>query len=508
MSTGKRPLAAKRCPRDKFGLNDVGKRDSVTSEENIESSTHWRGCQLQGQRGPAVATELQYRLAPIIDSGTTHASRSAHLLDSFFGTVNKSIHCIFPQKSFMTWLKSSEEKSPDEFMTVNATVAMASVFADQGYAETGRIYAEKAMKGFVSTVGRFGLPVLHTRLLLSLYSLAQGDVDAAWDFCGLAIRATIWMRHNHEVSSSDLSDQKRPSVIYGMEKAQLEECRRRTFWTLFLMDRCSEFNGQVPCEIDATDVSLRLPCVEESYVRGMPSEAPFFHGGIVDEVPGVADRSTPVSPLACLIELATIWGNVVKFLARTRHSHSSARESYEETYSIMTDDLLHWNSRLPGYMEYNKRNLDRSVEEDYANIFVFSHILHQFTLIKLHHHMCHIFGPTLLSHGAYDAVKHARILLRISSESLLASQEIACSEPDRLPHFSFSIPLSGHMVLFAVDIISTGDTNVRCKQNLIAVEGGVKYLSKLGQSWRLASDQSQKAEHSVLQFQQGVSLVV
>jgi hypothetical protein len=54
------------------------------------------------------------------------------------------------------------------------------------------------------------------------------------------------------------------------------EIRRRVFWTCYLMDRFTVCGSvRPPCFSDGS-IYLRLPCTEESFRRGMPSESPFF----------------------------------------------------------------------------------------------------------------------------------------------------------------------------------------------------------------------------------------
>jgi len=54
------------------------------------------------------------------------------------------------------------------------------------------------------------------------------------------------------------------------------EVRRRVFWTCYMMDRFTVCGSvRPPCFSDRS-INLRLPCTEDSFRRGMPSECPLF----------------------------------------------------------------------------------------------------------------------------------------------------------------------------------------------------------------------------------------
>jgi hypothetical protein len=260
-------------------------------------SVHPPVYQLLQEQGPAVALKDHKLLVSRNKVHATDPLTTIRLLDLYFSTVNNSIYCIFPRNSFMRWLTTSSEKSSDNRMVLYAMLALGSIFAGQAYAGAGKGFSELAVQGVASTLGRFSLGVAQTRLLLGLYKFAEGNEGAAWDYYGLAIRTISALRYNDEETCVTGRDQQNQILDYGLTIEQLVECRRRTFWAVFLMDRCNGFRGGL-CIIAYADVDLRLPCTEESYESGMPSHGPFFNNGSRDGSNASLASSTPASPMA------------------------------------------------------------------------------------------------------------------------------------------------------------------------------------------------------------------
>jgi hypothetical protein len=251
----------------------------------------------------------------------TDPDATVHLLEEYFAHVNSGTYCMFPRVTFMNWLTTAHDKCQNERMVLYAMLAMGSIFAAPGFAGVGKRCAELATEGLASKVGRFSLPVIHVRLLLALYNFAKGNEGAAWEYCGLAIRAISALRYNHEEGCLISPKKQDPILEYGLTREQVMECRRRTFWAGFLMDRYNGFCGGMLCVINPADVYLRLPCADDSYESSMASVAPFYNNGTIDRSLTVLNASSPVSPMAWLAVVGGIWGEAMNFIYRA-NNHS------------------------------------------------------------------------------------------------------------------------------------------------------------------------------------------
>jgi hypothetical protein len=452
------------------------------------------------EQGPTVVPNDHKLLAPInvvhaVDPLTTRC-----LFDLYFSTVNNSIYCIFPRNTFMRWLTTSSGRSLDNKMVLYAMLALGSIFAGQAYAEAGKRFFELAVQVVASTLGRFSLGVAQTRLLLGLYKFAQGNEGAAWDYYGLSIRTINALRYNDEETCVTGRDQHNQIPEYGLTIQQLVECRRRTFWAVFLMDRYNGFKGGL-CIVAYADIHLRLPCTEESYERGMPSGALFFNNGSKDGPNASLTSYTLTSPLACSIVLGGIWGNVMNFISSAKScSRTAYRATYEKVYEEIYIALHDWILSLPERLRYNDANLERSIQEGYADTFISLHPLHHFALMKLNRCLKHFLVPDLAPRNIRAAHHHAHILLNMMCALQSSRRKIEHPKPGQPPHFSLSVPFPGYAILLAIDIISAAVPRSAIGRVLEKLSDGLACLRELALSWTPAVSQARNAEWRILEM--------
>jgi len=429
-----------------------------------------------------------------------------YLIEEYFAHVNSATYCMFPRVTFMNWLATSRSKCQNECVVLYALLAMGSVFAGQNYAAVGKKCAALAAEGLATKVGRFSLPVIHVRLSLALYNFARGNEGAAWDYCGLAMRALSALRFNHEEGCLISPKNENPILEYGLNRDQVAECRRRTFWAGFLMDRYNGFCGGMLCVINPADIYLRLPCAEDMYESGMASVAPFYNNGTVDRTLSTLNASSPVSPMAWLVVVASIWGDAMNFIYRAaNHNPNTYRQAYEKVYHETHGAIQDWCSQLPGYLQYSDANLDRSIQGCYAGTFISLHVLHHFVIMKLNRCMRHTLAADLVPRNIRAAHYHAHRLLGIMRAVRDARREIVHPKPGQPSRFEFSVPFPGYATLAAVDIVGGGGPDSTLSPTVNGMESGLDCLRELARYWNSAVDQSRSGERRLLQLKNVLS---
>jgi hypothetical protein len=436
----------------------------------------------------------------------TDPETTIHLLEEYFANVNSTTYCMFPRVTFMNWLTTGPEKCQNERMVLYAMLAMGSTFASPGYASVGKRCAELATEGLATKVGRFSLPVIHVRLLLALFNFAKGNEGAAWEYCGLAMRALSALRYNHEEGCLISPKKQNPILEYGLTREQVMECRRRTFWAGFLMDRYNGFCGGMLCAINPADVYLRLPCAEDAYESSMASVAPFYNNGTIDHTLTTLNASSPVSPMAWLAVVGGIWGEAMNFIYRaSNHSRNTYRQAYEKVYHDTYAAMQDWSSQLPGYLRYSEANLDRSIQDGYAGTFISIHVLHHFVLMKLNRCMRHTLVADLAPRNIRAAHDHAHRLLGVMHAIKEARREIVHPQPGQPSRFVLAVPFAGYATLSAVDIVGGGGPDSTLGPTMVGMQSGVECLRELAQFWNSAVEQTRNAERRLYQLKNVLS---
>lgn len=156
-------------------------------------------------------------------------------LELFFAQSAREVSIMFPRNAFTRWVRLCREKCQRECMVLYAVLALGSVFAENEFSSFAKTCADRAGQAVSRIDGKFSLALVQARLLVAGYNHLIGKDSTGWDLSGSALRVISAMRLNSEEGcGEDLDEYTRR--YYGFSREQLKECRRRTFWTAFLVD--------------------------------------------------------------------------------------------------------------------------------------------------------------------------------------------------------------------------------------------------------------------------------
>lgn len=280
------------------------------------------------------------------------------VLEHFFQDVNNATYGIFPRHHFLHWVRACPEKSRDEKLLLYAMLAIGSRFAEDTHAAFGKQCAHVAADALRNTQGQYSIAVVQGRLLLGLYHYAKGANETAWELIAAGVSAALYLQYNTEDGCSRHDMNGRSD--FGLSTEQLIECKRRTLWSAFMMDR---YCGSRCTLINPKDIFLRLPCLDDSFERGVQSEAPHYDNGIIDPAMANVTPASPISPMGWLCLMAALWGEVVDFVYRAPHRSSvTYQDAYERFYAQKSAVLQNWLSRLPEQLRLSRDNVERSIK--------------------------------------------------------------------------------------------------------------------------------------------------
>ncbi|EOD53009.1 putative c6 transcription factor protein [Neofusicoccum parvum UCRNP2] len=393
-----------------------------------------------------------------------------HLLDLFFTYVNSSTYAVFPREPFMRWVTNRQPKTTDEKLVIYSLLVMGNVFSTEPeWRHTEKQLLEICNTGLQRRIGKFTLHMCLSRLYIGLAHFARGRHEEAWDWCGAFLRAISALKLNLEdgVSSDDAEG------LFGFDRRMGEECRLRTFWAGFLMDRYNGFSGGTLFTIGVDDVCVRLPCSKAAYDAGHPLETPVFDGGYIEERALLRN----ISPMGYHSLVSAIWGDVWTFTTRAARKPTSMRlNEYTAFYDQTNERLDEWVACLPAELQYNEDNFYSAIDAGYAGTFVGMHALHQATIMRLNRYARHSsLPPHILSRNAYRASTTARHLLC----NIIAPVTQAVRSQRLGPNhaFSFATPFPGYAVLIATDILSAGGIADDITTTMEIITNGLKLLS-------------------------------
>lgn len=409
-----------------------------------------------------------------------------YYMGKYFTHVDSATYGTLPRKPFTQWVKTCRSKSLADKMLLYAILAMGTVFARRPETEGHRkLFTEIANEAVHESANAFTLQLVQTRLILALLHFSQGQYNRAWDFCGSSCRTAFGLRYNTEEGVCAMGNNKEPD--FGLDYATLAECRRRTFWSAYIMD-C--FNGC--CSVSTatvyrSDCRLRLPCAQDAYERGdIPLTSfdldSFSNSG--DSPAAFREESSEVGLLGYLVQIATIFNEVVTRIGRTQVEPAPKYSSSLETfYQDVMARLNTWDKLLRRHLHKSQNSGDKP--EPVCGL----HVLYHYTAMIVHRYVRHanVDQQQINVHvrGAYD---HARFMLEMV-------QRLSNDKGKEAPLFLFATvsPFSGFAITAALDIVTAAgtlsDLMDHKSQMMSLISSGLEALEGLVDFWYSARRQ-------------------
>jgi len=393
---------------------------------------------------------------------------------------------MFQEGVFKAWVLSSGEKTADDLMIIYTILALGTVFSlKPEHKALGTQYG--AISRYACDNRHFSLQLVQSRLLLALYYFAMNSPNDAWDFCGSALRAASGLQLNLEIEKTN--DAFLQIFPYGLNRHGYAECRRRTFWSCYIMDRFNGFCSGHPSVIQPEDVFLRLPCDAKLFESQAETHTPFFDFATQP----LHNANGSIDSLAYLINISTIWGDVTANIYRTsqRPVSSNFNSAFTTFYESTTHRLTSWVNSLPSNYTFSTENLRRATETGKLGTFMTMHTVYHGTVMKLNRYIQKsALNSTKLAHHVSVAKQHAEALLAVM-EALIARR--ASTLPTQTEHAvmprHFSSPFVGYAIVSAIDIL-TSEFPLSSVSALLASFGSAQsILAELALFWQSGKNQ-------------------
>ncbi|OBT68900.1 hypothetical protein VE03_02133 [Pseudogymnoascus sp. 23342-1-I1] len=408
----------------------------------------------------------------------TNEALSFDLLDNFFLNNSCTTYRFLPEPHFRAWVADrSIRKSPQDIMLLYGLLALATVFSNaDGAKQRGEEFA--AVCRCAAEGSEFSLHLVQSRLLLSLYYVAINKYHESLDFCGSAVRAATWLGLNLELGESEKGSS---ATIFNLDRVGYEECRRRTFWSCYIMDHFSTFcNGHLNT-INPKDIFLRYPTTTKNFDSLTDTSAPFF-------VPSGALAQSSLKDVgitAYMINILSIWGDIRDYNYRASKSPTVALTSpFSAFYATTTARLEGWRASLLPSAENTIENLDAAVLDGTIGSFASLHSLYHVSYTNLHRYG-HFDAATLptLKTSLRTTYEHASAILDLGHN--MAGRSIR-HPLRRAAATKFSSPYFGFIIVNAIDILSAKGAIADIASFGARIEGAVGVVDELASFWHSA----------------------
>ncbi|KAL3462595.1 hypothetical protein BJX64DRAFT_139414 [Aspergillus heterothallicus] len=412
---------------------------------------------------------------------------ATHYVETYFTFINDRLYYMFPRRRFLLWLRSCQTKSLDDNMLLYSMMALGSVFSVRPDRMAAlKRYSRTARYALDHNQHSLSLQLAQSRIIMSLWYYAIGALIKSWDAAGAAVRTVCGLRYNVEMGGViiDRSQQ----CEYGLHPQALIECRRRTFWTAFLMDRLSCFYAPSTTSISSQTAFLRLPCREEIYEAQEYTTVPFFQHFLNQLPVSQEDELSGLSAMALLIDIIAIWGDVSDHVFRLSLIPAESYNAlFEEFYSTIVRRSDQWLSRLPNHLSFTEVNLERSIRGRKVDPFISIHLLYHATLLKLNRYArAQLLRPGMAKQYVHTARNHAAEILRtaLALGRYASEYDVSSMITDPVsPKGTLLNPYLGYIILSAVDVLSAGGQMLDLPECINLIRAGLDVVRELGCFW-------------------------
>ncbi|KAI0122884.1 fungal-specific transcription factor [Xylariales sp. AK1849] len=300
---------------------------------------------------PRVHEDLLYR-AWQTDPYVSDPSATSTIITSFFNHIETTALRFLPVRVFHGWVRNNAyTRSTEDRMLLYSILALG-LHVSGGPKHLAFEYAQVAR--FACERSAPGLQLVQSKLILSIFYLANGRDFDSYETLSGAISTGLCLQYNLELDQT--ADSELTRFPYAMRRDTFAESRRRTLFACFILERLNGLFPSRPTLLKAKDISLRLPHDEvafDSNMEGLP-ETPMFD--VSREIPSFGES---VGIMGCLVHAVEIWGRVLGQIQRESMG-SGPLQSDSRTLEKVTERLRQFQDAIPPRFSFSDPNLAKA----------------------------------------------------------------------------------------------------------------------------------------------------
>ena len=246
------------------------------------------------------------------------------------------------------------------------------------------------------------------------------------------------------------------------------------------------------------DIFLRLPCNDFAYEQSYGSGPSYLANGIIDTRHGPYASQLQTGTMGWLVSIVAIWGDVNDFILRSSYQSDEVyKETYESFYQTVQDRTADWVNGLQECLRYGPANLDRSIQQGYAGLYILVHTTYHVSMMKLNRYMRHAAIPDAVGRNIRTANHHGHEILRIMTSFDLARKGMG---ETKSMDFAFATSFPGYAISSAIDTVSAGGLDSNLKSTLEEMDGALGCLRDLAKTWHRCEKQLRDCETRLYQL--------
>ena len=361
----------------------------------------------------------------------------------FFAHIDSTMILRFlPEEATRAWVaNSAHRKTPEDLVLLYSLLALG-VAMSGGPKHIANEYAQVAHFGQKMTE-KSCLQLAQSRVLLAVYYVLMSRRSEAESMMSAAASTAVSLKLNLELDKT--RDGSNSSIPLGLNRAGYAEARRRTLWSLFMLERLSGMFPDRLAMINPGDIYIRLPADARTFEEQMDSNAPFFSP---DDSSFSKASEHLLDSARYMVYMVHIWAGCQASVYKLLHRPAS-REAEAMRVRSLVGALEHWQSALPSRLASSRYNLEGAAMGGTLGPYLTMHLLYHQAMIKLYRHIRtpqQLSGETRWNH-VHRCQEHATRIFDIADnlDHLLRARTTSQSSPP---------PVVASAIAEAVDVLS------------------------------------------------------
>ncbi|ODQ68157.1 hypothetical protein NADFUDRAFT_44790 [Nadsonia fulvescens var. elongata DSM 6958] len=343
-----------------------------------------------------------------------------HLAELYFKYVHNHTYSFLHKPSFMNQLRAGKV-SP---VLIYALCGLCARFSkhpelakhrlvhepdnnkcenDPAPHSTGEAFVMEARRLVSDEFDEPTLETVQAMILLVQYDFFRLQGSKVMIYIGLVIRMAFTMGLNKEVAAGGTYPPHSPesitsskSSISSSSTASSEELtwvqreiRRRTWWSLTILDRLTHAGPDWVFQITAADSMVRLPCDDEAFLQADIEAINLDH---TIHIPPFFSQANLIIPgtdhhmnINCFhIRILHLWGEITKYANGNYHADPIVPWDFGSKFLLFDQALRNIYSQLPPLCMYSRQNLLLMNSRGSAGVFIHFHTVLQLSSCILH----------------------------------------------------------------------------------------------------------------------------
>lgn len=441
----------------------------------------------------------QFGFSAEIDPIVANEKLTRHYLEVFMDCINIPTFEIFPRSPLLKWAHTETKKTMHDRIAIYGMLAVATIHSTDPQRAVHRALFKSIIHSQLDHLETaYSLQTAHALLFVAFAEFADSQLQKGYSLLVRTFGSLAFLRLNVEGEES--------TTAYNFSANMTAECRRRTFWAVYVTDIYSALSKGDPRIMHNTDIYLRMPCAGHLYEEDNIPVLPIFdQENVLTGIPP-SDELVKMADMVHLIQISTICSEVQLNAWRCRNALKIGRQHlHDKSHRQRLDDRLDIWARTynvglraketkSGNTDLYTGNRDSGARaRRYGGMDLLFHYAHMELNRRVYH-------KPLDSEELFSYAKQANVH---ALETLKLTQQLLKHGGSDTKDYYFAVrgPLGGYAVHTAIDIITAAGSiaDILAPQSSIMtlLWGGCELLEHLSAWWGSAHIQHLQAKERI-----------